>query len=531
VSTSFLLGTGGPGTLFARGVSPYIELGRDLRRPDPVPAFTYVSPDGERPYFTLLTVERLEGEVWTATERAVDGDHTLDTIPRPDGLDDDVVAQVRPIAVETEQVRTAWLPLPYPVAEVEGVRGSWFWDEGTLNVRSVDATTLEQRYRVAHLDVQPSVDQLRSAGAPAAGAVDERTLELPEELAPIIAQTAAEVTASARTRYDAAVAIQAFLRSSQFEYSESAPVDGGYDGGGFGVIAEFLEARSGYCVHFASTMTVLARQVGIPARISVGYTAGTPTDRRVDGEVVVAVDSHDLHAWPELYFEGVGWVPFEPTPGRGTVPGYSRPGAGEESSGVIPSAPATGPGSTGRPEGDPDRALGGTAGGLALGGEWLRGGAIVMIALVVVLLPAGIRWAVRTGRRRRIRSGPRPADAAWRELAATAVDHGVAVDDRRTARALADDLLVRPAFGAAPGSADPAASLRRLRDAVERERYARATPVDGPARAALGADLAAVSAALRADASARRRVEAVLLPRSLRAAGRDVLGRAAPRGA
>lgn len=529
ISTSLLLGTGGPGTLFARGVSPYLELGRDLRRPDPMPAFTYVSPDGERPYFTLLSVERLEGEVWTATDRAVDGDNTLDTLPRPDGLDDDVAAEPRPIAVETQQVRTAWLPLPYPTTEVEGVRGSWFWDDGSLNVRSVDATTLEQRYRLTHLDVQPSVAKLRAAGEPAPGAVAEATLELPEELPPVIAETAAQLTAGARTPYDAAVAIQAFLRSSQFEYSEEAPVEGGYDGGGFDVIAQFLEVREGYCIHFASTMTVLAREIGIPARISIGYTAGTPTDRRIDGEVVVEVDSHDLHAWPELYFEGVGWIPFEPTQGRGVVPGYSRPGAGDESAGVIPSAPSTGPGSTGRPEGDPDRALGGGTGAFAAGAEWLRGAGIVLVAVALVLLPAMIRWGVRVGRRRLIRGGARPADAAWRELAATAVDLGVTVDDRRTARALADEMLARPAFDAEMSPV--AGALRRLRDAVERERYGRAATLDGPGREALADDLSAVSGALRADVGAARRVESVLLPRSLRGAWRDALGRAAPRGA
>ncbi|MBM7505072.1 DUF3488 and DUF4129 domain-containing transglutaminase family protein [Agromyces aurantiacus] len=534
ISTSFLIGTGGPGTLFARGVSPYLELGRDLRRPDPVPAFTYVSPDGIRPYFTLLTVERLEGEVWTATERAVDGDHTLDTLPRPDGLADDVVTEARQVAVQTQEVRTAWLPLPYPVTEIDGVRGSWFWDDGTLNVRSVDATTLEQRYRLTHLDVQPSVQQLRSSGEPAPGAVHASTLALPEELPPIIAETAAEVTASAPTRYDAAVEIQAFLRSSAFAYSEEAPVEGGFDGGGFDAIAQFLEVREGYCVHFASTMAVLAREVGIPSRISVGYTSGTPTDRRVDDEVVVEVDSHDLHAWPELYFEGVGWVPFEPTPGRGTVPGYSRPGADEQSPGLIPSSPSTGPGSTGRPDGDPDRALGGDSGTVTAASGWVRGGAILVAALVLVLLPAMIRWGARAARRRRIRVGPQPADAAWRELAATAVDLGVAVDDRRTARALAEELAGRPGFAAdpaEPGAPSAAASLRRLRDAVERERYAPSAPLDAAVRGALADDLAIASAALRADAPAARRAEAVLLARSLRSAGRAVLGRGAPRGA
>ena len=84
------------------------------------------------------------------------------------------------------------------------------------------------------------------------------------------------------------------------------------------------------------------------------------------------------------------------------------------------------------------------------------------------------------------------------------------------------------------GGADPpddASALRRLRDAVERERYAQATVVDDTARDVIAGDLAAVEAALRADAPASRRVEAALLPRSLRAAGRDALGRVTARGA
>ncbi|MTH69240.1 transglutaminase family protein [Agromyces bracchium] len=573
VSTSFLVGTGGPATLFARGVSPYVDLGRDLRRPEPVPAFSYVSPEGERPYFTLLTVERLEGQIWSATDRAVDGENTLGTLPGPDGLDDDVLVEPRPIAVQVDQVRTAWLPVPYPTTEVSGVSGSWFWDQGTLNVRSVDTTTLGQQYRLTHLDVQPDVAQLRSAPAAPSDAVAEMTRRLPADLPPIIAETAASVTASAATRYDAAVAIQAFLRGSDFEYSESAPVADGYDGAGFEAIAAFLDQRAGYCVHFASTMAVLAREVGIPSRISIGYTAGTPGDERVDGEVVIEVDSHDLHAWPELYFEGVGWVPFEPTPGRGNVPDYSRPNAGQDTPGVVPTGPAATPGATGRPEGDPDRALGGPGGAQSVGAQTAQLAMIGLAVAFVLLIPAMIRVGIRAARRRRIRSGERPADAAWRELLATAVDLGLPVDPRRTVRGVAAELAERPAFRSdaesPPGErVGPRAALERVRDAVERERYGRVRGTRGAAagvaaaggpgagataaggatppapaggsgehdereharRAALAADLASVCDALRVDAPGARRAAAVLLPASLRPSARVALGRPVPPG-
>ncbi len=518
ISTSLLLGSPSQGTLFARGVSPFIDLGRDLRRPEPRPAFHYLARDGDRPYFTLLTLDRFEGEVWSATERAVDGDNTVDAMPRPDGLSSRVETSEHPIDVVVDEVRTTWLPVPYPTTRIEGLDGSWFWDDGSLTVRSVDTNTGGQRYRVTRLDVEPTPGQLRSADRD----VPEELapyLALPEELPAIITDTAASVTSGAASQYDAAVAIQAFLRGVDFDYSTDAPVEDGYDGGGFDVIARFLETKAGYCVHFASTMAVLAREVGIPARISIGYTQGAPTEERVEGVQRVEVDSHDLHSWPELYFEGVGWVPFEPTPGRGTVPDYSRPNAGEEQGPNLPNAATSTPGASGRPDLDPDRGLAGPGGdALAAAGQlWLRGGAAVLVVVLLLLLPAAFRASQRLARRGRVRRGERAADAAWDELVATARDLGAGGGDVETARAFAARIAERDAFD----DARARSSLVRLRDAVERERYGPAGSKAGPG---IAEDLAVARAALLADARAAERARAVLMPRSLFDRARKALG-------
>ena len=132
------------------------------------------------------------------------------------------------------------------------------------------------------------------------------------------------------------MAIQKYLRSGEFTYSLQAPVQGGYDGNGLSVLADFLAVKSGYCIHFASAMAVMARAEGIPSRIAVGYAPG-----RLTGDTVAVVgqgslpeyevDARDAHAWPELYFQGLGWVPFEPTPSRGVVPDYASVPAGSGS--------------------------------------------------------------------------------------------------------------------------------------------------------------------------------------------------------
>lgn len=523
VSTSLLLGSPSQGNLFARGVSPFIDLGRDLRRPDPRPAFHYLARDGDRPYFTLLTLDRFEGEVWSATDRAVDGDNTVDAMPRPDGLSNEVETSEHPIDVIVDDVRTTWLPVPYPTASIDGLRGSWFWDDSSLTVRSVDTDTTGQRYRVTRLDVEPTPQQLRGADRSPSGGL-ATFLELPDELPGIIAETASSVTAGMASPYDAAVAIQAYLRGSEFDYSTEAPVADGYDGGGFDVIAKFLESKAGYCVHFASTMAVLARSAGIPARISIGYTQGTPSDERINGMQRIEVDSHDLHSWPELYFEGVGWVPFEPTPGRGSVPDYSRPGAGEEQAPSVPSSGAATPGSTGRPDLDPNRGLAGEAGDpLAVAGQWwLRGGVFALLAAALLLVPAAMRLGHRRTRLRRIRRGERPADAAWGEFTATARDLGVGGDGTETPRAFAERIAERDAFE----DARVRAAVVRLRDAVERERYG---PADGPpglpaSVAQLVEDLSVARARLGDDATTAERARAFLLPQSLFDGMRRTLG-------
>jgi hypothetical protein len=271
-------------------------------------------------------------------------------------------------------------------------------------------------------------------------------------------------------------------------------------------------------------MAVLARQSGIPARISIGYTQGSPTEDRIDGVQRVEVDSHDLHSWPELYFEGVGWVPFEPTPGRGTVPDYSRPGAGEEQGPTLPSPAPTGPGSSGRPDLDPDRGLAGQDGDpLAIAGQlWLRIGVVALIVAGLLLVPGAFRLSQRLTRVRRIRRGERPAEAAWDELAASAIDLGAGGSGSETPRAFAARIAERDAFD----DVRARDAVLRLRDAVERERYAPGVAAQAPEASltTLVDDLETARAALLEDAGGAERARASLLPHSLFDGVRRVLG-------
>jgi hypothetical protein len=93
----------------------------------------------------------------------------------------------------------------------------------------------------------------------------------------------------------------------QFEYSlEVRP------GHGNSAIEAFLRDRIGYCEQFAGTYAAMLRTLGIPSRVAVGFTSGVPV-----GEGEFSVLGRNAHAWPEVWFDDIGWIAFEPTPGRG----------------------------------------------------------------------------------------------------------------------------------------------------------------------------------------------------------------------
>lgn len=82
-------------------------------------------------------------------------------------------------------------------------------------------------------------------------------------------------------------------------------------------IEDFLRVRRGHSEQFAATFAAMARSIGIPARVAVGFTWGEWDDDRQE----YVVRGEHAHAWPELYFSGVGWVVFDPTPGRAPARG------------------------------------------------------------------------------------------------------------------------------------------------------------------------------------------------------------------
>jgi transglutaminase-like putative cysteine protease len=515
----------GSSLLFANGVSPMINLGQDLRRPDAEPVLHYRTTATRPPYLRLLTLDEFSGRNWTAALAPGSRANSVDDIDLPPGLSPDITTSETITTIGIDNLATRWLPAPAPARSVTGLLGAWYWNESTGSIASPGDTTRGQEYTVTALTLEPTAEQLRQA----AGDYPEeirRSLTLPPETPTLIGDTAREVTAGTATAYDAARALQDYLRGSEFSYDIEAPVEDGYDGGGMDVVSTFLEVKSGYCVHFSSAMAAMARSIGIPARIAIGYQPGTlSASSSIAGIGRYSVDTHDLHAWTEVYFEGVGWVPFEPTPGRGAVPAYTRDDAAAVQLGEAgQAAPTNAP----RPEdlggqNDTDTQADASSPADPRGGI-LRLGLLLLGTLALLLLPAAVRVNRRMLRRRGILAGRSGAAEAWREVSDTAVDHGVFVRETETPRELAGRLRVLVgseggAAGSGAGGGAPAEALDRLLVGAERSRFGRpggdVPTATGAQAALLLADLDLVLRGIHSGSDWRLRARATLLPASL----------------
>jgi transglutaminase-like putative cysteine protease len=509
-------GTSGSGrqnsALFGGGVTPMIDLGQDLLRPQAGPALHYRTTATEQPYLALLTLDDIRGTTWLPRAVTPDPENTVAAIDTPPGLSDEVARTTATTVISIDGVTTDLLPVPVPATRVTGLSGNWLWSNDTRSISSPDRTTAGQRYEVESLQVQPTRDQLRQSTGRYPATI-ELSRGLPEDAPAIIEDTSRAVTAGAESTYDAAMALQAYLRSNQFSYDTESPVEDGYDGGGADVIGTFLETKRGYCVHFASAMAMMARSLDIPSRVTLGYLPGTRTATVIDGLNRYDVDSHDLHAWPELYFVGVGWVPFEPTPGRGSVPDYATP----ETS-AAPGLPAGEPAAPVAPQQNPAEGLAPGAADTVNTPEDDVSGTVARVALVaggvvLLLLTPGV-WRRSRRRRRRatLAAGRADASVAWQELTDSAVDHGISVSDTVTARELAGLIRARPGVGDLPAAQN---ALERLLIATERSRYARTPALPVPDAPSLVADLDEVIGAVRAGSTRIERIRATLVPASL----------------
>jgi hypothetical protein len=249
------------------------------------------------------------------------------------------------------------------------------------------------------------------------------------------------VTAGDTSSYDQALTLQNWFRDN-FTYSLSVPA--GHDGDAIDGFLDPRNGRIGYCEQFAGTYAAMARAIGLPSRVAVGFTPGQqdPGDAnlyRVRGE--------HAHAWPEVYLAGFGWMPFEPTPGRGAPGAESYTGVAPDQTSPLETtatttattAPAaTAPTIPAGQEPAANDVSTGTGAATSGGGGWWTEAATIaalvlgLAALYVVVVAVGVFVRPRLRRRRAGRDPTARTRAAWADANDALADLGVEADPSET---------------------------------------------------------------------------------------------------
>ena len=483
-------------------LDPIVSLRRNLLNQGTTEVLRYRTDNPDPSYLRVAVLERFDGTSWrprTGLESGrADGVPLPGPAPRPEGVTDDTDQYLYDVTVSS--LANAHLPLPFPVASIsDGGDGTplgddWRLDPTTGTAFSADSPATGRQYQVVAWEKPVRPDELEQARS-ADGSLWP-LLSLPSGLSNRIPRLAQEVTAEADTPYGQALLLQRwFTRDGGFRYSTEVASGNDAD-----YLAEFLRDRIGYCEQYAAAMAVMARTLGIPSRVAVGFTQGTP-----DGDGTWRVTAGDAHAWPELWFEGIGWVRFEPTPRGGTsvqapdyAPAVEAPSALENQRGLTDLG-GSGPVEVSAQEGD-DR-------GPVLRRAGLLAGVLLGLAALVVLgRPAVAR---RWRRRRRLADAGRIAEGAWDEVGDLAVDLGQPWAMSQTPRQRAERL------GRGMPST-PAQALDRLRRGVEQARYARPGSGSGEQAEAIRADVRVVERELRRRVRWQTRVAAYCWPSSER---------------
>jgi len=282
-------------------VSPLVEIGAILNQSDPVEVFQVES---DKPaYWRMVGLDVLDdnGQWSPASEQ---GTPVEEGQPLAADLQGTTITERFTI---TNDLGYTWLPAAYEPSTLEQADDLVTWFAGSQTMTLAEPPDQGATYTIQSVYPTPTALQLATTSVGSASQYPDET-KLPGAIPREITDLAERWTRNDQTAFDRVMSIQRHLTDTAvYSYDQQARYPSTMLG-----LADFLTKRqSGFCQQFASAMAVMLRSLGIPARVAMGYGPGN-----LVGDNTWGVMTNDLHAWVEVPFEGYGWLPFEPTPGK-----------------------------------------------------------------------------------------------------------------------------------------------------------------------------------------------------------------------
>ncbi|QAS52147.1 transglutaminase TgpA family protein [Halobacillus litoralis] len=277
--------------------------------------------DGDR-YWRIESKDTYTGKGWEDTLEEPVASMDPDNITYETFTDEVEVEEQRAMIQMTNNASFRKLVYPYGLSSLLEYPANYelrvHENTGEMDTIKGDSPAKVNTYVLNYDFPSFEYDQLREADAEDPAEIREKYLQLPDDLPNRVRNLASQIVEEEDNRYDRAKAVESYFSSNGFEYSTTdVPVPEENED----YVDQFLfDSQIGYCDNFSTSMVVLLRSEGIPARWVKGFTSGERIDAQENpysDEVqnVYEVTSGNAHSWVEVYFPEVGWVPFEPTKG------------------------------------------------------------------------------------------------------------------------------------------------------------------------------------------------------------------------
>lgn len=462
------------GVLLEGSVNPMADLSQALRAGGDDAQLVYQSSSGTSVYLRLDTISDLAGITWeldNGTDKASSFPWSTRELPPSATSASAPDAPQMSVRVSVRNLRCHFAPI-IPGATSFAISGSassdaWRWTPAD-SLWSQAGTTGSLAYTVAGSYLEPitkpeqigELKALRDASDEAKGIPPNGELSpylaLPDDLPDSLRDAADEVlglaespaNSSGGSSEDDIEMLRWLLNyfSHGFTYTLDAPLGTG----NLSSLDAFMSERRGYCMHFAASTALMARELGIPSRIAIGYR---PADVK-DNSGAFVVPANSLHAWTELYLKGLGWVGLDATPATSTSRATTAAALGATHGQAEPKAktadtrPATTPATPAQAAPRSDETASQAGAGAARQGRraefsWLGPSLLGALALAALCLPRLLRRSRTKRRLREIAAGGAPFEAAWNELLDLAMDAGLGPWRRLTEQQVVDDIVLR----------------------------------------------------------------------------------------